>query len=371
MRRVGALIVALSLAGCAAKKKPPAAPIATGVNPNAVAKMMSGVEWANNASGVNAASGRERAIALMREAVMIDPQLWEAHYDLGVLLAHSGDLAEAEASLERAAKLAPATEEIAMALAQVRRRRGKHKEAADGLQLFTEQHPEAKEARVLYGVALRDSGQIDASIAQARESLRRKAGDASALSELALSELAKGERDSAELLVKEAVSTNKESAVAHRTAGLIALAKGDDAAAFASFLKASHLDPKDTTARLNMGTVLVRAGVYAKAEEQFRAVLKDSNDDLDASIGLAAALRGQGDKDHPAKWNEAQKILESVLSRDPHNVAAEFNLAILLADFLKKPAEAKTLFQRFLADAPADHSARAEADRQVKAVGTK
>ena len=42
---------------------------------------------------------------------------------------------------------------------------------------------------------------VPAAIAQARESLRRKAGDATALSDLALAELAKGERDSAELLV--------------------------------------------------------------------------------------------------------------------------------------------------------------------------
>ena len=182
---------------------------------------------------------------------------------------------------------------------------------------------------------------------------------------------AKGERDSAELLVKEAISHNKDSAVAHRTAGLVALAKGDDAAAFASFVKASQLDPKDTTARLNMGTVLLKAGIYNKAEEQFRAVLSVSREDDDASLGLAAALRGQGDKDRPAKWSEAQKTLEGVLVRDPHNVEAEFNLAVLLAEFLKRPGEAKPLFQRFLADAPSDHPSRAEADRQMKALAAK
>jgi tetratricopeptide (TPR) repeat protein len=366
MKMARALVAfGLVLTACGgSRKKPVAAPSADVVVPAAASKMISGVEFAKNPSG------RERAVSLTREAVALDPRLWEAHYNLGVLLAQSGDLAEAEPSLERAAQLAPGAEDIAMALAQVRRRRGENRKAADGLQLFVEQHPDAKEARALYVVALRDSGQIDAAIAQARDALRRKAGDATALAELALSELAKGERDTAELLVKEAIAANKESAIAHRTAGLIALAKGDDAAAFASFMKASHLDPKDTTARQNMGTVLLRAGVYHKAEEQFRAVLKDAKDDPDASLGLAAALRGQGDRDHNAKWNEAQKILEGVLARDPHNVGAEFNLAILLADFLKKPAEAKPLFQRFLVDAPADHPARAEADRQTKAIGT-
>jgi tetratricopeptide (TPR) repeat protein len=362
------LVVAVFLAigcGAAPKKKVATTPATAPAVPQAAAKMLSGVEFAKSPGG------RDRAIGLMREAIAIDPNFWEAHYDLGILLAQTGDLAGAEPSLEKAAKLAPDSEEIATALAQIRRRRGENRKAADGLQVFVEQHPDAKEARAQYVVALRDSGQIDAAIAQARESLRRKAGDATALSDLALAELAKGERDSAELLVKEALASNKESAVAHRTAGLVALAKGDDAAAFASFVKASQLDPKDTTARLNMGTVLLRAGVYSKAEDQFRAVLKDSRDDADAEVGLACALRGQADKDRPAKYHEAQKVLESVLAKDPHNVEAEFNLAVLLADFLKRPAEAKPLFQRFLVDAPSDHPSRAEADRQIKAMGAK
>jgi tetratricopeptide (TPR) repeat protein len=368
MTRVAACVaVALLVVGCggSAKKKEAATPVMAPAVPQAASKMISGAEFAKSPGG------RDRAIGLMREAIAIDPNLWEAHYDLGVLLAQGGDLAGAEPSLERAQKLSPNAEEIATALAQVRRRRGEQKKAAAGLQAFVEQHPDAKDARALYVVALRDSGQLDAAIAQAHEALRRRAGDATALSDLALAELAKGERDSAELLVKEAISSNKDSAVAHRTAGLIALAKGDDAAAFTSFVKASQLDPKDTTARLNMGTVLLRAGIYQKAAEQFRAVLKDSKDDDDAAIGLAAALRGEGDKDHPGKFSEAQKVLEGVLSRDPHNVDAEFNLAVLFADFLKKPAEAKPLFQRFLSDAPSDHPSRAEADRQVKALGAK
>jgi len=361
------VLAALFLVACGGppKKRAVSSQTSAPAVPQAAAKMLSGVEYAKTPGG------RDRAIALMREAIAIDPNFWEAHYDLGILLAQAGDLAGAEPSLERAAKLAPDSEEIATALGQIRRRRGENRKAADGLQVFVEQHPEAKEARALYVVALRDSGQIDAAIGQARESLRRKAGDATALSDLALAELAKGERDSAELLVKEALASNKESAVAHRTAGLVALAKGDDAAAFASFVKASQLDPKDTTARLNMGTVLLRAGVYPKAEEQFRAVLKDSREDADAQVGLAAALRGQADKDRPAKFQEARKILEALLARDPHNVEAEFNLAVLLSDFLKKPAEAKPLFQRFLVDAPSDHPSRAEADRQIKAMGSK
>jgi Flp pilus assembly protein TadD len=360
---LAAICLCLGPVACAgAKAKTASVKSAPPAVPEAASKMISAVEFAKSPAG------RDRAVALLREAVTIDPNLWEAHYDLGIVLAQSGDLGGAEASLEKAAKLSADSEEVATALGEVRRRRGESKRAADGLMSFVEQHPDAKDARTLYVVSLRDSGQIDASITQAREALRRRPGDATALAELSLSHLAKGEEDTADLLVKEALAKNKDSAVAHRTAGLIALAKGDDAAAFAAFVKASQLDPKDTTARLNMGTVLLRAGVYPKAEQEFRAVLSVAKEDEDAAIGLAAALRGEADKSRPGKLAEAQKLLEGVLVRDPHNVEAAFNLAVLLSDFLKKPGEAKPLFDRFLADAPSDHPARAEAERQLKAM---
>ena len=53
--------------------------------------MISGAEFAKSPNG------RERAIGLMREAIAIDPNLWEAHYDLGVLLAQGGDLGRCRA----------------------------------------------------------------------------------------------------------------------------------------------------------------------------------------------------------------------------------------------------------------------------------
>ena len=115
--------------------------------------------------------------------------------------------------------------------------------------------------------------------------------------------------------------------------GLIHLASGDDALAFQEFLRATQEDPRDTTARLNMGSVLLRAGAYAKAEDQYRAILQVSADDIDAQVGLAAAIRAQ-------------------------------------ADFLKKPGDALPLFKRFLSDAPSDHPARADAEKYVSATSS-
>ena len=122
--------------------------------------------------------------------------------------------------------------------------------------------------------ALREAGKIEPAIAQAQQVLVRHAGDPRALAELSLSYLDKGEIDTAELLSQEALKADTKSALAERTAGLIKLKLGDDAVAFRHFARASELDPKDTTARLNVATVLLQAGIYDKSAEQFRAALE-------------------------------------------------------------------------------------------------
>ncbi len=369
MRLVSALTLtlALALAACGGGPKktetainPHALPPA---NPMAVSKMVQGV-------GASKDGQHDRAVALLREAIGIDPTLWEAKYNLGVVLANGGDLAGAEDQLRAAQKLAPDVQDVVVALAEVERRRGENRSAADLLGDFVQAHPQAVDARTLFVGALRNSGQIDKAIAQGQEVLVRKPGDAAALGELALCHLAKGERETAQLLAKQALDANPKSALAHRAMGLIQLQNGDDALAFQSFLKASQEDPRDTTARLNMGGVLLHAGAYAKAEEQYRAILQVSPDDLEAQIGLAAALRGEAEAKLPAKLEESRAILTKVLDKDPHNIAALFNLGVLYADFLKKPAEAMPLFQRFLSEAPSDHPARAEAEKFIAGAAT-
>jgi len=365
-RAIAAAAIALGGAGCSSSAHTAPSARTSSIpptSPAAIERMIQGV----HAARAPLQADHERAVALLREAVGLDGNLWEARYDLGVVLAAAGDLAGAEEQLTVVAHLARDEENAAVALAEVRRRREEHKLAADGLADFVHDHPEALAARTLYVAALRESGQVDKAIAEASEVLARKPADATALAELSLSHLEKGDKDAAALLAKQAVEANPNSAVAHRATGLLDLANGDDATAFSEFRKAAQADPRDTTSRLNMGVVLLHAGAYAKAEEQYREILRQSPDNAPAEVGLAAALRGAADGRHPHNLDEARALLEKVLAADSHNTSALFNLAVLMADFVKKPTEAAPLFKRFLADAPAAHPLRAEAERYVAA----
>jgi Flp pilus assembly protein TadD len=172
------------------------------VSPIAVARMVQGVVASKEPDEI------AHALLLLREAIALDPSLWEARYDLGVVLASTGDLAAAESTLSTAVKTAPDAEKVALALAGVRQRRGEHDAAAEGLGAFVEGHPSALAARTLYVACLRDAGKVDKAILEARDVLSRKPGDASALAELALCHLAKGERDEASLLARQAIESD-------------------------------------------------------------------------------------------------------------------------------------------------------------------
>jgi len=361
VRFVAVPCLAFALAACgksAVQEGPKALPAA---NPVAVTKLAQGVDASKDKDG------RRRAIELLEQAVSADSQLWEGRYNLGVLLAETGDLVAAEKQLDEAHKLAPNAEDVVVALGEVRRRLGDYAGAAEVLRDFVKQNPAAGLARTALVSALREDGKIDEAIGQAQAALVRRANDPYALSELALAELEKGEADTADLLSKEALKTVPPSAVAERTAGMIALERGDDAVAFRHFQKASEIDPNDTTARLNIGIVLLQAGVYDKSASELKAVLEIEPDSNMAAIALAAAIRGRAKKDDQGAYAESERLLQSVLEREPKNLAATFNLAVLYADYLKRPADAEKLFRRFLADAPEKHPARADAEKFLSA----
>lgn len=355
----GWLLAAALGSGCSSNVAAPQAPAVQPARKAAVAKMIRAVERAGRSDA------REETIRMLREAVAEDPELWEARYDLGVMLARVGELDAARQELDKAHELAPNAEDVAVALAEVHRRLEHPALATEILAAFVKQYPAASHARRVLVAALREAGQAEAAALHARELLAQRPGDAQALAELALSHLEQGQVDVADLLVREALKADEPPAVVERAAGLIALERGEDAVAFAHFAKATELDPKDTAAGLNTATVLLQAGVFDRAEKHFRAVLDVAPDSDAAKLGLAAALRGQGSRNQPRPYVEAEALLKEILAASPGHWAAAHNLAVLYAESMARPADAASLYSQFLTHAPEGHPARSRAQKWV------
>jgi tetratricopeptide (TPR) repeat protein len=310
-----------------------------------------------------------RARELLSEAVQLDPKLWEARYDLGLTLRRQGELDLAREQLGAAQKLSPRAIEPLWALADCELARGDRASAAKLLAQLIELEPAHVELRLALAAVQREQGELDSALDTARAVLIKDPRETRALLEIGRIYRARGEPDVAELVLEKArvllASDEKKSAPVYNELGLLALSRGDTQLAFTHFGKAEDLDTRFLPAHVNQGSVLLRAGDYEAAERAYRAALsadakgKDV-ESLDARVGLGIAQRGQG------KYKEARATYEKVLEAHPSHLAALYDLAVLLADFMDQQKAALPLFERYLSGAPKSDSHRQSAERYLQ-----
>ncbi len=360
MTRLTLLLACSLLAGCAVRRaETTTAQKAAPPNAEAVKLFVSGARELNTGQ----AKLLGRAEELLRKAIAMDPNLWEAHYDLGIVLRRRGELDPACASLTTAHGLAADAPEPIMALAECNFARGDLGTANTLLSDFVKKNKGHIEARLSLAAVLRKQGELDDALAQAREVLVRNPNETRALVEVARAYRAKKEADVALLVLEKARVIDDKSAAVQNELGLLALERGDTQLAFTHFAKASELDPKLASAHMNQGSVLLRAGDFEAAERAYRAAVAADPASADANIGLAIALRGRG------QHKQAETLYERVLEADPSAIDAMFDLAVLRADFLDRRREALPLFEKYLKLAPKNDSHREAAQRYVQDIG--
>jgi tetratricopeptide (TPR) repeat protein len=313
-----------------------------------------------------------RANELLTEAVQLDPKLWEAQYDLGLTLRRLGELDSARDHLRRAHELSPDTTEPLWALAECELVRGDADQAASLLEQLLRLDGTRVDVRLALAAVERERGQLERALQGARAVLVKDPRETRALLEIGRIYRVRHEYDVAELVLEKArallASDEKKSAPVYNELGLLALARGDTQLAFTHFAKAESLDPRFIPAHVNQGSVLLRAGDYEAAERAYRAAVQaeakqgESADarSVEARIGLGIAQRGQG------KYKEARATYEKVLEAHPSQLAALYDLAVLLADFMDQQKAALPLFERYLASAPKTDSHRESAERYLQ-----
>jgi tetratricopeptide (TPR) repeat protein len=209
---------------------------------------------------------------------------------------------------------------------------------------------------------LRERGDYDGALQQAREVLIRQPSSASALAEVGRVYRAREQYDVAELVLRKALDLG-DTAELRNDLGLVQLARGDTQAAFEEFDRAIALDATFAPAHLNQGSVLLHAGDYAGAAAHYRAVVDADPENLDAQVALGIALRGQGHNE------EARRAYQAVLDASPTHAAALYDMGILLAEFLDDRPHARELFQRYLEVAPSGAPQRETAQHYVSDIG--
>lgn len=311
------------------------------------------------------AQSLRRAERRLNQALAIDPSLWEAHYNLGVLARRRGELDAAATHFEAALAVAPEAPAPLRAAAEVAYAQGHRAEAARRLRELVERVPEDLAARTSLAVVLRESERWDEALEVARAVLVRDPSQGRALLEVGRVYRNREQPEVALLVLEKALVLGGDDARFRAEVldeqGRLELGRGDTQAAFEAFDGAIAADASYTPARMNMGSVLLHAGDYAGAAAQYAAVLEVGEDE-DARVALGIALRGQGDN------QGAARAYRAVLDANPEHPDAVFNFAVLRAEFLDERSEARGDFERFLRIAPSSHPRREAAEEYLRLI---
>jgi tetratricopeptide (TPR) repeat protein len=164
----------------------------------------------------------------------------------------------------------------------------------------------------------------------------------------------------AALVCSQAVHKSQTYAPIHNTSGLILSELGQVNSAVKEFQAAAQLDPHFFEAQMNLAAINLSFRGFDKAEGAYRHALEMHQNDYDAHLGLALALRGQiDDSNYDKEVAAVQAELDACKKIDPARPDAYFNEGILTQEYKAKGAgalektlavydQAKQIFQDFM-----------------------
>ena len=223
----------------------------------------------------------------------------------GVDLAAQGQLAEAEAVLERAQALAPRNTEVLTTLAKVKARMGETPSAAELFREVAAILPLSPEAHLNLAIALADNANFPEALQE----------------------------------VTKAVELSPKSGLAHLNRARILSDLHRQSSAEAEFAIASRLSPSNPECFFYWALLEREMGNYAKESSLLRTVVRLQPRNDEAYVLLGASLSYQ------SKQSEAISCWREALAINPNSQKAVYNLSRALR--ATDPEESKKLESKF------------------------
>jgi serine/threonine-protein kinase len=213
----------------------------------------------------------EKAVAVSREALRLDPDFPHRHCALAMALAQQGKPAEAIAEYREGIRLKPDDATARDQLAMLLSRQGRLAEAIATLREGMRLTPSDARAHYRLGNALAQQGKGAEAIAAYREALRLQPEDAEAHTNLGLALRDQGKPVEAIAAYREAIRINPDFPQPHNNLGAVLCdVVHDYDGAAAEFRTALRLQPDNVTAQSNLGESLWWRGEFAEAAAAFR-----------------------------------------------------------------------------------------------------
>jgi len=223
----------------------------------------------------------------LEESVALNPNFYNSHYNLGVVLEQQQDAAGAREQFKKAIELGANEPEVRFELAKVLRTLGETEEAQDQLKLYQRRLKEESDK----SLAILKSTQAEEAV---------KAGD---------------NRKAADLFREASAALPDNPALSYRL-GVVLGELGDTEGERTALQESIKTDPEFAPAQYQLGYLETREGNNAAAEQQFRLALKAAPNYIQAWIALAATLGTE------FRFQEAQDALANALKIEPGNKAA-------------------------------------------------
>jgi len=295
------------------------------------------------------------AVGLYRRAVEANPQSFEAHVEMGLLLARQGKQAEARPELAAATQLAPgvagpdAKARAWRALAQIDRTNDPAEASTDLLEAL-KLTPETPEDTLLAASLADQSGQADAAEAAYRRVLAEDPKSAAANAGLAHILIARKQFPEAEALLRTALEKLPDDPVL--SAQLAAVLAAQDKAEALPLLQKLHTAlPNNAVISRMLAEVLAEAGDAAGSDKLYAGLLAAQPDDPELLVSHGQNLL------HLLKYAEALAAFDKATRLDAANGDGWSGLAIA-ASRTNQPSitlHALTMRSRYLPELPSTY----------------
>ncbi len=265
------------------------------------------------------------AAALYRRAIVADPDSFEAHISLGLLLARQNKLSDARPELVIANTLDSGSADPTLkarawrALARIDRDSDPAASSNDLLEAL-KLTPETPADTLLAAELAEKTGQLDAAAAAYRRVLDTDPGSAPANAGLAHLLILRKDYPGAETLLRAALAKNPDDPTLTAQLATV-LANQDKAEALPLFEKLHAAHPDDSVISQMLAAVLADAADYAGSDQLLLHLLAASPNDPDLLVAHAKNLVHQG------QLEQAYKVFDKATQINPANVDGWSGLA--------------------------------------------
>jgi tetratricopeptide (TPR) repeat protein len=272
------------------------------------------------------------AVAAFENALKLEDENWEVHYNFALALLREGQRAKALKELQTAIQQKPDAVSAHFALATPFETAQEASEAqtelrAAALNLDPKFLPAARKlSEVLFA-----EGKPQAAVAVLQDALKQAPADydqearIAKLNEQANRSMAQGDAKSASENYRKAVELKPNDARLRYNLALALNRLGDQAAERKELVKAVSLDPNMAVAQNQLGLLALGTAQFAEAENRFKKALAIDPKYAEAESNLGALYGEEG------KNAEALALLQRATQDDPSYVTAHVNLGLLLA----------------------------------------